>query len=158
MVHDRNRVRKRVAGLVVGAILSIATLAACGEPTVPAAPPLASPPLAAPPATKLPPQPGISTITPPFTELPLDRTTEPAVTLPWHLIRVDLKENRVYLSSSSEGCTTPEKVRLTESASEIKISVTGPRGGEPCTARSLTLVGYVQIGSIGERRVTGNAS
>ena len=97
-------------------------------------------------------------ITPNFRELPLDQTTQPAETVPWHLIRVDLKENRVYLSASSVDCTTPEKVRLTQSASEIKISVTGQHAGEPCSAQHVTLVGYVQIGSIGERQVTGNSS
>jgi hypothetical protein len=130
----------------------MASLAACGEQTGPPRPP------AAPLATQLSPQPGISTITPNFRELPLDQTTQPAETVPWHLIRADLNENRVYISASSFDCTTPEKVRLTESASEIKISVTGERASEPCTAKQVTLVGYVQIGSIGDRQVTGNNS
>jgi hypothetical protein len=151
MEHDRTSVLKRCAGFVVLAFLSTASLAACGEQPGQPQPP------AAPPATQLSPQPGISTITPNFTELPVDQTTEPAETVPWHLIRVDLKENRVYLSSSSVDCTTPEKVRLTESAAEIKISVTGRRAGEPCTAQLVTLVGYVQIRSIGERQVAGNS-
>jgi hypothetical protein len=71
---------------------------------------------------------------------------------------VDRKENRVYLSAPSVDCTTPKKVQLMESASEIRISVTGTRTGEPCTAQQATLVGYVQIGSIGDRPVTGNGS
>ena len=88
----------------------------------------------------------------------MDQTTQPAETVPWHLIRVDLKDNRVYLSASSVDCTTPENVRLTESASEIKISVTGRRASESCTMKHVTLVVYVQIGSIGQRQVTGNSS
>ena len=152
MEYHRTSLGKRCAGIVVLAVLSTASLAACGEQAGPPQPP------AAPPATRLSPQPGISTITPNFRELPLDQTTQPAETVPWHLIRVDLKENRVYLSASSVDCTTPEKVRLTQSASEIKISVTGQHAGEPCSAQHVTLVGYVQIGSIGERQVTGNSS
>lgn len=152
MARDRNSVGTRVVGVVVAALMSTTPLAACGEQTGPPEPP------AAPRITKLPPQPGISTITPEFTELRLDQTAQPAETVPWHLIRVDLNENRIYLSASSVGCTTPEKVRLSESASEIRISVTGPSASGPCTAQSITLVGYVQIGSIGERHVTGNSS
>ncbi|MFF2243725.1 hypothetical protein ACFVTM_06040 [Arthrobacter sp. NPDC058130] len=51
----------------------------------------------------------------------------------------------------------PEKVRLAESFTEITITVTGSGGSGPCTARSISMVGYVQIGSIGERRVTGDS-
>lgn len=152
MEHNRTSLGKRFAGCLVLTVLSFAPLAACGEQTGPPQPP------AAPPATQLSPRPGITTITPNFAELPLDQTPQPTETVPWHLIRVDLTENRVYLSASSVDCTTPEKVRLTESASEIKISVTGRRASEPCTAKQVTLVGYVQIGSIGQRQVTGNGS
>ena len=152
MKNDRTSVGKRFAGMVVLAVLSTASLVACGVQTG-----LPQPP-AAPPATQLSPQPGVSTIAPEFRELPLDQTTSPTETVPWHLIRVDLKENRVYLSASSVDCTTPKKVRLTESASEIQISVTGQRASEPCTMQHVTLVGYVQIGSIGQRQVSGNSS
>lgn len=138
---------KRFAGSAVLAFL----LTACGEST------RLPQPAATPPATQLSPPPGISTIALDFRELPLDQTTQPAATVPWHLIRVDLKENRVYLSASSVGCSTPVKVRLSESGSQIEISVTGTRAGEPCTMQHLTLFGYVQIGSIGRRQVTGNS-
>lgn len=56
------------------------------------------------------------------------------------------------------GCTAPEKVRLTEFASLIEISVIGQRASEPCTMQHVTLIDYVQIGSIGRRQVTGNGS
>lgn len=151
-VGNRNRAGIRFAGLVVAAVLSTGSMTACGEQSAPPQLP------AAPPASKLAPQPGISAITPEFRELQLNRSAEPAETLPWHLIRLDLNENRVYLSASSVMCTTPEKVRLIETASEIKISVTGTRRSEPCTAQSITLVGYVQLGSIGGRQVTGDSS
>ncbi|MET3809770.1 hypothetical protein [Arthrobacter sp. UYEF3] len=151
MARGRNSLGTLCVGVVVAALMSTASLAACGQQTG------AQPP-AAQPSMKLLPQPGISTITPEFTELRLDQTSQPAETVPWHLIRTDLKENRVYLSASSVGCTTPQKVRLWKSASEIRISVTGPRIGEPCTMQNITLAGYVQIDSIGERQVTGNSS
>jgi hypothetical protein len=151
MEQNRNRMGKRFAGFVVLAVLSITPLAACGEQPGPPQPP------APPPVTQLSPQPGITTITPNFAELPLDQSTQAAETVPWHLIRVDLKENRVYLAASSFDCTIPEKVRLTESASQIKISVTGRRTGQPCSANQVTLLGYVQIGSIGQRQVTGSS-
>lgn len=61
----------------------------------------------------------------------------------------------MYLTASSVGCSTPVKVRLSESGSQIEISVTGTLAGEPCTMQHLTLFGYVQIGSIGQRQVTG---
>lgn len=151
MECGRSGVGKRFAGIAVLAFLLTASLAACGESA------RLPQPSATPPATQLSPPPGVSTIALDFRELPLDQTKQPDATVPWHLIRVDLKENRVYLSASSVGCSTPVKVRLSESGSQIEISVTGTRADEPCTMHHLTLFGYVQIGSIGQRQVTGNS-
>jgi hypothetical protein len=152
MGWNRSIKRKQWSCLVVSAVLAAASLAACEvQPRMPQGP-------AASPSTTYPIQSGIATITPDFNELAVDHSTGPAATVPWHLIRVDHQENRIYLSASSAGCTTPEKVRLTESDSSITITVTGPSTGEPCTAQHLTLLGYVQVGSIGDRQVTGNSS
>jgi hypothetical protein len=103
-------------------------------------------------------QSGIATIVPDYQELPVDQTTGPTATVPWHLLRVDHQENRIYLSASSAGCSTPEKVRLTESPATIAITVTGTGGSGPCTMQSLTLVGFVHVVSIGDRQITGNSS
>lgn len=105
-------------------------------------------------------QPGLATIVPvpDYQELPVDKTTGPAATVPWHLIRVDRQENRIYLSASSVGCSTPEKVRLTESPATITITMTGTSTSGPCTMESRTLVGYVHVDKIGDRQITGNSS
>ena len=100
----------------------------------------------------------IETITPHYAELTIDRTTDPAPTVPWQLIKVDPQENRIYLSASSSGCSHPRKVRVTETAASIEITVTGTGGGEPCSMQYETLTGYIQLGSIGDRQVTGNTS
>jgi len=137
--------------MVALAVFSAASLSACVRETVP-------PPGTAPPSMRFPDQSGIATIVPDYQELPVDQNTGPAATVPWHLIRVDHQENRIYLSASSAGCSTPEKVRLTESTATIAITVAGTGGSGPCTMQSQTLVGYVQVGSIGERQITGNSS
>lgn len=77
--------------------------------------------------------------------------------MPWQLIRVDREENRIYLSASTSGCSKPETVRVTESTSSIQLTVTGTGGSEPCSMQYVTLIGYVQLSSIGGREVTGNA-
>ena len=99
----------------------------------------------------------VETITPQYSELPIDRTSGPAPAVPWQLIRVDREENRIYLSASTSGCSKPETVRVTESASSIQLTVTGTSGSEPCSMQYVTLIGYVQLSSIGGREVTGNA-
>jgi hypothetical protein len=100
---------------------------------------------------------GMATITPPYNEVSIDRTTDPAPTVPWQLVRVDRQENRIYLSASTAGCSHPNTVRVTETASSIEITVTGTGGGDPCGMQYVTLMGYVQTGSIGDREITGNA-
>lgn len=117
----------------------------------------ADPPLGSSPPTGKPVLP-IETITPQYNELPLDRTTDPAPTVPWQLIKIDRQENRIHLSASSSGCSHPNTVRVTETASSIQISVTGTGGGDPCSMQYVTLIGYVQLNSIGDREVIGNAS
>ncbi len=98
----------------------------------------------------------IATITPQYTELPVDRSTDPAETVPWQPIEVDRQENKVYLSACTTECRNPDTVRVSESASEIRITVTS-RGKEPCTMQYLTLIGYVQFDAIGDRQITGAA-
>ncbi|WP_258802367.1 hypothetical protein [Pseudarthrobacter sp. NS4] len=79
-------------------------------------------------------------------------------TVPWQLVRVDRQENRVYLSASTTGCSHPKGVRATESGSSIHITVTGTGESEPCSMRHVTLIGYVQLGTIGDRKITGYTS
>lgn len=101
---------------------------------------------------------GMATITPQYAELPIERTTDPAPTVPWQLVSVDRQENRIYLSASSSGCSHPNTVRVTETASSILITITGTGGGDPCSMQYVTLIGYVQLSSIGDREVTGDAN
>jgi hypothetical protein len=143
---------KRLFSFVVFAFLSTASIASCAGHTEP---PQGNAP---PPAAEFSAPPGVTRIPTDFRELPLDHATEQAATVPWHLIRVDRQENRVYLSASSVDCTIPGKVRLAESATEVSIIVAGTSTSGPCTAQSVSIMGYVQIGSIGGRRVTGNSS
>lgn len=152
MGWSRGNHRKQLSCLVALVALSATSLAACAEEP---APPRGT---EDPPNTFFPIQPGITPITPDFQELPLDPTSGPAETLPWHLIRVDHQENRIYLSAPQAGCSTPEKVRLKESPSQITITVTGSSAKEPCTMQHVTMIGYVQIESIGARQVSGNSS
>jgi hypothetical protein len=100
----------------------------------------------------------MATVTPQYNEISIDRTTDSAPTLPWQLVRVDRQENRIYLSASSSGCSHPNSVKVTETASSIQVTVTGTGGGDPCSMQYVTLIGYVQLSSIGDREITGNAS
>ena len=62
-------------------------------------------------------------------------------TVPWQLVTVDRQENGVHLSASSSGCRHPRGVRVTESDSSIRITVTGTGGSEPCGMQHVTLIG-----------------
>lgn len=80
------------------------------------------------------------------------------VQLPWHLIRIDTSQNRVYLSASTSHCTTPAFAVVTENADRVAISVfgPGPAGGPTtvCFASNTTLAGYVDVpGGLGGRNV-----
>lgn len=90
----------------------------------------------------------METVTPQYRELEVDQSAEPFPTMPWQLVRVDRQENWVYLSASTTGCSHPRKVRVTESGTSIRITVTGTGGSEPCSMQYETLIGYVQLGSI----------
>jgi hypothetical protein len=140
--------RLRPSAVTFGAAVLGAVLTACAgqaDPPLGTSPPIEKPVLP------------IETITPQYAQLTIDRTTDPAPTVPWQLIKVDPQENRIYLSASSSGCSHPRKVRVTETAASIQITVTGAGGGDPCSMQYETLMGYVQLGSIGDRQVTGNA-
>lgn len=100
----------------------------------------------------------IETITPHYSELSIDRATNKVPTVPWQLVRVDRQENRIYLSASTTGCSHPNTVRVAESDSSIRITVTGTGGAEPCRMQYVTLIGYVQLDSLGDRQVVGNTS
>lgn len=110
----------------LGFVLLVAGLTGCAGQT---GPPLGSSPPSGSPVSPT----GTATLAPQYNELTIDRTSGPAPTVPWQLIRVDHQENRIYLSASTTGCTAPEKVRVTESVSSIRITVTGTSGSEPCT-------------------------
>lgn len=139
----------RVAAATVSGLMVAVALTGCGEPGPP--PPGSSPP------TGIAVSP-IETVSPQYGELQVDRSTDPVPTVPWQLVRVDRQENRVYLTASSSGCSQPRGVRVTESDSSIRITVTGTGGSEPCSMQYVTLIGYVQLNSLGDRQVIGNTS
>ncbi|MCQ6272838.1 hypothetical protein M8J71_20480 [Pseudarthrobacter sp. R1] len=130
-------------------VMLVAALTSCAGQ---ADPPLGSTPPPGQPALP------IGTVAPQYGELPMDHIPDPASTVPWQLVRVDRQENRIYLSASSSGCSHPNTVRVTETASSIQVTVTGTGGGDPCSMQYVTLIGYVQLSSIGDREITGNAS
>ncbi|MBT8163481.1 MULTISPECIES: hypothetical protein [Arthrobacter] len=103
--------------------------------------------------------PGIQTLTPDFPELRPD--TSPAATgdtVPWKLVKVDTVNNRIYLSAEQVSCTVPEMVHLQETPTEIIIAVTGKPTSTTCTARKVSLIGYVQLHDpIASRRIVGNS-
>jgi hypothetical protein len=143
------RFRLRIATFCM--VMLVAALTACAGQ--------ADPPLGSSPPSEKPVLPtGMATITPQYAELPIERTTDPAPTVPWQLVSVDRQENRIYLSASSSGCSHPNTVRVTETASSILITITGTGGGDPCSMQYVTLIGYVQLSSIGDREVTGDAN
>jgi len=141
------RFRPRIATFCI--VMLAAALTACAGQ--------ANPPLGSTPPSGQPILP-IGTVSPQYGELPIDRTTDPAPTVPWQLVRVDRQENRIHLSASTAGCSHPNTVRVTETASSIQITVTGTGGGDPCSMQYVTLIGYVQLSSICDREVIGNAS
>jgi hypothetical protein len=134
---------------VCGVVLAAALTACAGEPGPP--PPGSSPPSG---ISVLP----IETVSPQYGELAVDRSTVPVPTVPWQLVRVDRQENGIYLSASTNGCSHPKGVRVTESGSSIHITVTGTGDSEPCSMQYVTLIGYVQLDSLGDREVTGYTS
>jgi hypothetical protein len=78
-------------------------------------------------------------------------------------VRIDNEKNRIYLSAGQVGCAVPSLVHLQETPTEILIAVTGApssaSSGSPCTARKVSLVGYVQLnGPVDGRRIMGNTA
>jgi hypothetical protein len=132
------------------ALMLAAALTACAGQ---AGPPLGSEPPPGKPVT-LP----VETITPQYSELTIDRTSGPAPTVPWQLMKVDRHENRIHLSASTSGCSHPKTVRVTETPSTVQVTVTGTGDTEPCSMQYITLIGYIQLDLIGDRQVIGNAS
>jgi hypothetical protein len=118
----------------------------------------AGPPLGSEPPTGKPMPLPVETITPPYSELAIDRTTGPAPTVPWQLMKVDPQENRIYLSASTSGCSHPKTVRVSETPTTVQVTVTGIGDTEPCSMKYITLIGYIQFDSMGDRQVIGNAS
>lgn len=141
--------RRRHAAATVFGLMLAAALTGCREPGPP--PPGSSPP------TGIAVSP-IETISPQYGELQVDRSTDPAPTVPWQLVRVDRQENRVYLTASNVGCHHPKRVKVTETASSVHIKVTGTGGGDPCSMQHVTLIGYVQLDSLGDRQITGDTN
>lgn len=137
------------AATITSLMLATALTACTGQ----AGPPLASEP---PPGRSVT-QP-VETITPQYSELAIDRTSGPTPTVPWHLVRVDRNENRVYLSASTSGCSQPKTVRVSETPSIVRVTVTGTGDTNPCSMQYMTLIGYIQLDSIGDREITGNGS
>jgi hypothetical protein len=105
--------------------------------------------------------PSVHVITPLANRLPTDSSAATGETVPWTLVRVDNEKNRIYLSAGQVSCAVPSAVHLQETPTEIIIAVTGPPSSapsdNPCTARKVSLVGYVQLNEpVGGRRIVGN--
>lgn len=118
----------------------------------------AGPPLDSEPPLGNPVTPPVETITLQYNEITIDRTSGPAPTVPWQLVKLDRDENRIYLSASTSGCSQPKTVRVSETPESVQVSVTGTGDAGPCSMQYTTLIGYIQLDSIGGREVMGNVS
>jgi hypothetical protein len=68
---------------------------------------------------------------------------------------VDRRANRVYLTvSDGSGCTIPQRLAFSESATAVTLTVVGASLSEPCSAEARTTTGYVQLPTaLGDRQV-----
>ena len=68
---------------------------------------------------------------------------------------MDRRANRVYLTvSDGSGCTIPEELAFSETASAVRLTVVGASLSEPCGAEARTITGYVQLPTaLGDRQV-----
>ena len=75
--------------------------------------------------------------------------------LPWNLVRVDRQLNRIYLTvSDGPGCTIPQRLAVSETATAVTLTVVGATLTEPCTAEARVTTGYVQLPTaLGDRQV-----
>lgn len=73
----------------------------------------------------------------------LSHAPKNAAYLPWKLVSEDAQADRIYLSSSSAGCKIPWRAVITETSTQITISVVAKIEKQPCTARRITAVGWV---------------
>ncbi|MDQ0672989.1 hypothetical protein QFZ36_000550 [Pseudarthrobacter siccitolerans] len=59
----------------------------------------------------------------------------------------------------AEGSLSPAYAdAVTETAASPQVTVTSAGSGDPCSMQCVTMIGYVQLSSIGDREVIGNAS
>ena len=75
--------------------------------------------------------------------------------LPWNLVRADRRLNRVYLTvSGGPGCTIPQRLAVSETATAVTLAVVGATVSEPCSAEARVITGYVQLPTaLGDRQV-----
>lgn len=71
--------------------------------------------------------------------------------IPWRLVRVDDRANRIYLAASTHDCVTPSYAVVTEHPDRVVVAVFGDqrsaRSGEFCNTSRTALVGYVTAAS-----------
>lgn len=88
-----------------------------------------------------------SSTAPPTGQLPLDESAHPTGPyVPWHLIRVDRTNDRIYFSAHSDDtCVRPSRAHIQQGPHDVVLTIEGTRGKEPCTAQAVTFVGYVPV-------------
>jgi len=129
------RFPKRTAGAMTMAVVAVAAvLGGCGQSSPKTATPTWPP-------------------GDPFPLVEADATSGPY--LPWNLVRVDRRLNRVYLAvSGGPGCTIPQRLAVSETAAAVTLTVVGATLSEPCSAEARTTMGYVQLPTaLGDRQV-----
>lgn len=53
---------------------------------------------------------------------------------------------------------SPRQSGCPETPSIVRVTVTGTGDTNPCSMQYMTLIGYIQLDSIGDREITGNGS
>jgi hypothetical protein len=68
------------------------------------------------------------------------------IPLSWRLLRIDGRQNRIYLDISSRNCSSPQAVVVAESATSITLTALGskPPSGA-CAGEKKTVAGYVTL-------------
>lgn len=129
------RVRERATSSTVVAVVALVlALAGCGSSQSPSATPAPTWPSGDP--------------------FPLVAAPVDGPRLSWDLVRVDPEQDRVYLTVSKQGCTIPQEVEFSETATTVTLAVVGVELSEPCTADARALTGYVQLPTaLGDRQV-----
>jgi hypothetical protein len=67
---------------------------------------------------------------------------------------VDRQLDRIYLTVSTQGCTIPQRLAISETATTVTLAAVGATEVEPCTAEARAITGCVQLPTaLGDRQV-----